>query len=160
MILNADKVLSTDRGRVGRPAEDRQAIAAAFIAKAVFHVPTTKGTIELLQSGPALRRICGWESGAAIPHESVFCRAFAEFARTELPQRLHEALIEATQKERLIGHISRDATAIAARPDSCLLEMNAQRVLKLPALVGLRRHLPEQRVVDAYGRSPPHDFVQ
>jgi len=29
--------------------------------------------------------------------------------------RLHEALIEATQKDRLIGHIARDSTAIEAR---------------------------------------------
>jgi len=32
-----------------------------------------------------------------------------------LPQRLHAALIEATQRNRLIGHISRDSTAIEAR---------------------------------------------
>lgn len=32
-----------------------------------------------------------------------------------MPQRVHEALIRKTQQERLIGHISRDATAIAAR---------------------------------------------
>jgi hypothetical protein len=42
-------------------------------------------------------------------------RAFAEFADTELPQKLHEALIHSTQKDRLIGHISRDSTAIVAR---------------------------------------------
>jgi hypothetical protein len=50
-----------------------------------------------------------------IPHKSTFSRAFAEFAETELPQRLHEALISQTQKDRLIGHIARDSTAIEAR---------------------------------------------
>ena len=50
-----------------------------------------------------------------MPQESKFSRAFAEFAVTELPQRLHEAVIAATQKERLIGHIARDSTAIPAR---------------------------------------------
>ena len=50
-----------------------------------------------------------------IPHESTFSRAFAEFASSELPQRLHAALIEYTQKERIIGHIARDSTAIEAR---------------------------------------------
>jgi hypothetical protein len=62
-----------------------------------------------------LRRICGWESRCEIPHESQFSRAFAGFAASELPQRLHAALIEATQKERLVGHISRDSTEIEAR---------------------------------------------
>ena len=50
-----------------------------------------------------------------IPHEATFSRAFAEFARGELPQRLHAALIECTQQDRLIGHIARDSTAIEAR---------------------------------------------
>jgi hypothetical protein len=63
----------------------------------------------------ALRRICGWESQREIPHESVFSRTFAEFAETELPQRLHAALIKETHKDRLIGHISRDSTEIEAR---------------------------------------------
>ena len=50
-----------------------------------------------------------------IPHEATFSRAYAEFAASELPQRLHAALIECTQKDRLIGHIARDSTAIEAR---------------------------------------------
>jgi len=50
-----------------------------------------------------------------LPHESKFSRAFAEFAATELPQQLHQAIIEATQGQRLIGHIARDSTAIPAR---------------------------------------------
>jgi hypothetical protein len=32
-----------------------------------------------------------------------------------LPGRAHEALIKQTHKDRLVGHISRDATAIEAR---------------------------------------------
>jgi hypothetical protein len=50
-----------------------------------------------------------------VPHESTFSRAFAEFAAMELPQFVHEALIASTQKDRLIGHIARDSTAIEAR---------------------------------------------
>jgi len=49
-----------------------------------------------------LRRFCGWPSRRALPHESKFSRAFDEFARTELPQQLHEAVIAATQQQRLI----------------------------------------------------------
>lgn len=50
-----------------------------------------------------------------MPHESTFSRAFAEFAAIELPQFVHEALIRDTQKDRLVGHIVRDSTAIEAR---------------------------------------------
>ena len=67
------------------------------------------------RNDPCLRRICGWESRNEIPHESQFSRAFAAFAASELPQRLHAALIESTQKDRLVGHISRDSTEIEAR---------------------------------------------
>lgn len=44
--------------------------------------------------------------------ESTFSRAFHEFAETELPQPVHESLIVDTQRNQLIGHITRDSTAI------------------------------------------------
>ncbi|HBY60306.1 MAG TPA: IS5/IS1182 family transposase [Solibacterales bacterium] len=106
-------MLPLHKGR-GRRARDRAALAAAFIAKAVLNLETTRDLIRRLRVDSALRRLCGWHK-KALPHESKFSRAFAEFARTELPQRLHQAVIEATQKGRLIGHIARDATAIAVR---------------------------------------------
>jgi hypothetical protein len=62
-----------------------------------------------------MRRFCGWNSVRGLPHESKFSRAFAEFAASQLPQQLHAAIVAATQKDRLIGHIARDSTAIPAR---------------------------------------------
>jgi hypothetical protein len=99
----------------GRPCEDRRALAAAFLAKAVFNCVTTRQLIQHLRGDAQLRRLCGWQTASALPHESTFSRAFAEFAQSELPQHLHQALITATQSDRLIGHISRDSTAIPAR---------------------------------------------
>ena len=40
---------------------------------------------------------------------------FAEFAHTQLPDRVHQALIRNTHHDRLVGHLSRDSTAIEAR---------------------------------------------
>lgn len=102
-------------GGVGRPARHRRAMARAFVSKAVLNLGTTRQLLDRLAADDVLRRLCGWESAGQVPHESQFSRIFAEFAATELPQRLHEALVEATQKERLIGHISRDSTEIEAR---------------------------------------------
>src|SRR5579864_637182 len=85
------------------------------MAKAILNLPTTRDLISRLRVDEALRKFCGWSSVRALPHESKFSRAFAEFAATELPQQLHEAVIAATQKERLIGHIARDSTAIPVR---------------------------------------------
>ena len=102
-------------GLPGRPPADHHALARAFVAKAVFNLPTTLALIERLTADPVLRRLCGWEGRRAVPSESTFSRAFAEFAESGLPARVHEALIQKTHKDRLVGHISRDATAIEAR---------------------------------------------
>jgi hypothetical protein len=103
------------QGWLGRPAKDRQALASAFLAKSVYGLSTTRQLLQHLRTDRQLRCLCGWTSARQIPHESTFSRAFQEFAETELPQRLHEALIVHTQQGRLIGHIARDSSAIAAR---------------------------------------------
>lgn len=102
-------------GWMGRPQKDRYALACAFVARAVYGLNTTRALIERLRSDAPLRGICGWKHAWQIPHEATFSRAFAEFAQMELPQFVHEALIAETQRERLIGHIARDSTAICAR---------------------------------------------
>jgi hypothetical protein len=85
------------------------------VAKAVMQIPTTVMLLERLQADRQLRRLCGWESAGQVPSEATFSRGFAEFARSALPGRIHEALIKRTHEERLVGHLSRDATAIEAR---------------------------------------------
>jgi hypothetical protein len=114
-LISVDSLVSGWDGGVGRPARYRRALARSFVAKAVYNLGHTRQLLERLGSDDVLRRLCGWESVGELLHESQFSRAFAEFSSSELPQRLHAALIAATQKERLVGHISRDATEIDAR---------------------------------------------
>ena len=114
-VVPLERMLSARRSATGRPAKDRAALATAFVAKAILNLPTTRDLISRLQVDECLRRFCGWPSLSAMPHESKFSRAFDEFARTELPQQLHEAVIASTQQQRLIGHIARDSTAIPVR---------------------------------------------
>jgi Transposase DDE domain/Transposase domain (DUF772) len=102
-------------GLPGRPPHDRRVLARAFVAKAVIGLPTTVMLIERLRVDKQLRRLCGWEFRRQLPGAETFSRAFAEFAASALPARLHEALIRRTYQDRLVGHISRDATAIEAR---------------------------------------------
>src|SRR6204780_4135090 len=102
-------------GLPGRPLAERAALARAFVAKAVLNLPTTRTLIERVAADKTLRRLCGWSRPSEVPSESTFSRAFAEFAKSELPSRVHEALIKRTHEDRLVGHISRDATAIEAR---------------------------------------------
>ena len=114
-LIQIEAMVASWTGGVGRPAKDRRAMARSFVAKAVFNMSTTRQLLDRLSVDVSLRRICGWESQREIPHESQFSRTFADFAASELPQRLHAALIAETQQERLIGHISRDSTEIEAR---------------------------------------------
>ena len=114
-LIRIEAMIACWAGGVGRPAKDRRAIARAFVAKAVYNMSTTRQLLERLSADISWRRICGWESRREIPHESQFSRAFAEFAATELPQRLQDALIAATQEERPIGHLSRDSTEMESR---------------------------------------------
>ncbi len=99
----------------GRPPEDRRALARAFLAKAVWDLPTTRHLIDRLGADPALRRLCGWSRLGDIPSEATFSRAFAEFSASRLAERMHEALVVDVLGEALIGHVSRDSTAIEGR---------------------------------------------
>lgn len=106
--------VSTWQG-VGRPPCERAWLANAFVAKAVLGLTTTTGLIERLTIDRALRRICGFPLCRKLPSEATFSRAFEEFAQGRLAERVHEALIQEHLGEELIGHLSRDGTAIVVR---------------------------------------------
>ena len=114
-VIRIEHLIAPRLRMPGRPPKDRAAMARAFVAKAVYDMPTTRVLLDRLDTDVALRRICGWERKSEVPSESVFSRAFAEFSDTQLPQRVHEALIVKTHRDRLVGHLSRDSTAIEAR---------------------------------------------
>ena len=84
----------------------------------IIRTSTTRALVERLRTEPTLRRLCGWEAAGGVPSEpseATFSRAFAEFAASDLPGRLHEALLDRTLKGHLAGHVSRDSTAIPGR---------------------------------------------
>lgn len=99
----------------GRPEKSRRAILRAFVAKSVYNMPTTRMLIERLCSDISLRRICGFEVRNEIPSESVFSRAFAEFATTELLTQVHAELIKTHFSTEIIGHVITDSSAIEGR---------------------------------------------
>jgi len=100
---------------VGCPPHSRLALVKAFIAKSVWNMPTTRGLIDQVRSRPALRRLCGWETVAEVPDETIFSRAFSRFAKDNLPEKMHQNLIDKALKGKVIGHGCSDATAIEAR---------------------------------------------
>jgi len=119
---------------MGRKLKDRHAIARAYVAKAAYSYGTTGALIEGLKTVKNLGRICGFgnkncvvtregtsaggkllrivKKKSALPSEATFSRAFKEFAESELGDIVHKAMVEEYLSEQIIGHISRDATAI------------------------------------------------
>lgn len=93
-VVRIENFLPDLKGFKGRPQKTRSAIARSFVAKMVYNINTTTMLLERLKTDKNLRRICGWEARTYIPSESTFSRAFADFAKTQLPQRVHEALIK------------------------------------------------------------------
>ena len=71
--------------------------------------------MERMQADSKLRGLCGFDLRFALPSKATFSRKFREFAASELIQRVHSRMIEDTLGKQLIGHISRDSTAIEAR---------------------------------------------
>ena len=114
-FVRVERFLASFHALPGRPQEDRAALARAFIAKAVFQLPTTRALIDRLAVDRPLRRLCGWSRPGQVPSAATLSRAFSTCAESALPNRLHEALIEKTMQGHLVGHVSRDSTAIKGR---------------------------------------------
>jgi Transposase domain (DUF772) len=118
-MLELDGLVTVQHGR-RRPVHDRPAIGRAFVAKAVWNLPNTRAILDRLQSDAVMRRMCGWESVTTVPDETIFSRAFAEFANNEFGQKVHAALVEKTQRQRqrLIGADEKDGVASFGKNDA------------------------------------------
>lgn len=134
---------------VGRPPRERFALANAFIAKAVLRLPTTVALIDRLKVDRALRRICGFAWYRKLPDEATFSRAFAQFADEQLAERVHEALIKEQLGDQLIGHISRDGTAIEVR------ERPANQAADVPPAADTAQAPLSQHAAAAQADTPP-----
>lgn len=116
-VVRIEQFIPDDRGYAGRPRKTRAAIARSFVAKMIYNMSTTRDLWERLHSDKNLRRVCGWENSRQIPSEATFSRAMKDFAETQLPQRVHEALINKIYRDTntIVIHNARDSTAIEAR---------------------------------------------
>ncbi len=115
------------RGSRGRPLSHRTSIAKAFLARMIFQISTTTALRERLMMDRTLRSLCGWS------RESTFSQVFQEFSESELPIRIHEALIRSCYENEVVGHISRDSTAIEAR-EAAVKRRRTRRKKKLRKL--------------------------
>jgi hypothetical protein len=162
-VLQIEKFAGRPRQQFGRKPWERPALARAFVGKAVYNHSTTRATIEALRASPTFRRICGFVRPREIPSEATFSRAFGEFARHGLGERVHEALVERWVKPGLVGHISRDATAIRGReeprrkPRSC---QSAPQKTGRPRRGEVRTPKPETRLQRQCRQSPAEALAE
>jgi Transposase DDE domain/Transposase domain (DUF772) len=117
-LIKIENFVLSQQGWRGRPPLSRKAIARAFVAKAVFNLPTNIQLIDRLIIDKTLRNICGWESITQIPSESTFSRAFDEFSQLKLPEIVQVFTIKQAYGDEIVGHLSRDATDIPMREKS------------------------------------------
>ena len=75
-LIRIERFIVFSRSLRGRPPKERAAIARAFVAKAVYNMPTTRALLDRLACDKKLRRICGWEQKGEIPSEPTFSRVF------------------------------------------------------------------------------------
>ena len=132
----------------GRKPLDRQALARAFVAKAYYRLATTSDLRRALLSAVNLRRVCGFVTADDIPSDATFSRAFNEFSASSLGSRVHDALVEKYLSQELVGHISRDSTAIIGRekPAKKVKEPKEPRKRGRPAKGEQREPATEKRL--------------
>jgi len=140
--------ITASRQWLGRPIKEREAIARAFVAKAVLNYQHTSSLRNALLSAPNLRVICGFARRRDVVSESTFSRAFTEYATSGLAGMVHDALMKEHLGTELIGHISRDATAIVGRekPAKKIKEAKVPRKKGRPAKDEIREPVEPKRL--------------
>ena len=66
-VLQIEKFAGRPTHQFGRKPWERQALARAFVGKAVNNHPTTCATIEALKGSPVFRRLCGFVRRGDVP---------------------------------------------------------------------------------------------
>lgn len=98
-----------NRGRI--PFED-QPFMRSFFAQRFFRIATAEGLRNRLINDPNLRAICGFTQ---VPSAPTFSRRMKAFSEKPLMTVTLNNLVKKYQKDRLVGHICRDSTAIPVR---------------------------------------------
>jgi hypothetical protein len=161
-LLQIEKFVpnSANHQWMGRPIKEREAIARSFIAKAVFKYQHTRSLIHELRSTPNLRFICGFAKRKDVPSESTFSRAFKEFSKAGMGTLVQDALVKEHLSTELIGHVSRDSTAIIGRekPAKKIKQPKVPRKKGRPAK-GEQRPPAEPKRLDVQRTQPAEEAI-
>ena len=139
---------------LGRKRADRRVLARAFVAKSCLNLPTTKMLVERLRVDRSLRQVCGWEQGRQAPSEATFSRAFAEFAKMGLLDRVHGERVQEYLGPEVVWHVARDSTEIEAREKPQPKQKTQRPKFRRgrPRKGEVRPPKPQRRMVRQYGQ--------
>jgi hypothetical protein len=113
LIEEAQPNIARIRNVRGRIPYENEPIMRAFLARHFLRIATVEGLRNRLLNDPNLRIICGFLDG--VPSAPTFSRRMTEFCSRPLMTQTLNALVADYQKDRLVGHINRDSTAIPVR---------------------------------------------
>jgi hypothetical protein len=99
------------KGRGRRPHQDMP-IIRAFLAKAFLGIDASSALLQRLRCDSSLKRICGFTT---VPSPATFSRRLSEYADTHIIEQSLYKMVRDYHRGRIVGHISRDSTAIEAR---------------------------------------------
>lgn len=97
---------------MGRPAYENVPFFRAFLGMSFFRIASIDALRNRLRTDPNLRQICGF---LIVPSLATFSRRFAELAALPLVTCTLNDMVSQYHEGRIVGHISRDSTAIVAR---------------------------------------------
>jgi transposase len=97
---------------LGRKSYDEMAMIRSCLARHFFNIATVTSLRNRLLSDPSLRQICGF---TVVPSEATFSRRYASYAQNRLMEQTLGPLVSSHLEGRIVGHLSRDSTAIEAR---------------------------------------------
>ena len=112
VIEEAQPVIEMVRKVRGRIPYENEPFRRAFLAMHFYRIATVEGLRNRLRNDPNLRKICGFER---VPGAATFSRRMKYFSTKPLMVQTLSNMIDRYQKDRLVGHISRDSTAIPVR---------------------------------------------
>ncbi|MEN6477920.1 MAG: transposase [Rectinema sp.] len=123
--------------KFGRPAYQSNPFIRAFLAKAFFRILTTDDLRKRLLADPNLRMICGFTKVPSLP---TFSRRMSLLSESFGMAQSLEAMATDYYAGKIVGHISRDSTAIAAREKPC----NKKSEVAISKPVNYRRGRPRK----------------
>jgi len=141
----------------GRPAYPNIYFFRAFLAQSFFKLDTMEDLRSRLHADGNLRVLCGFQKVPSLP---TFSRRHTLLAENEIAQTAHEHMIKENLSGSMIGHISRDSTAIAVRSKvvkaSKRISRSIERKYKRgrPKKDEIRPEKPLQRIARQAQQSP------